>query len=199
MGPVDRQGKTEEEFLASYDRNAWDRPALTADIIVFSVENNKPVVLLVKRGNHPYIGEWALPGGFVNDGESCEEAAVRELEEETGLAGIPLEQLVTVSTPDRDPRGWTVSCCFTGVSEKPVAVKGSDDAAAAAWFSFECALKDNRYKLMLKNDERDTLEAVVKVVRKENGEIDINESQIVIQNGLAFDHAKIILNAIERL
>lgn len=199
MGPVDRQGKTEEEFLASYDRNAWDRPALTADIIVFSVENNKPVVLLVKRGGHPYLGDWAFPGGFVNPNESTEEAALRELEEETGINGVYLDQLYCVSTPGRDPRGWTATVCYMAVMDRgTVQPKGGDDADDAKWFNIDYVRNGSQYIVKLTSEDV-SLCAELDVKRDKMGNIDVNNTIIKSADGLAFDHVKLLLYAIERL
>ncbi|MEE9353697.1 MAG: NUDIX hydrolase [Candidatus Thorarchaeota archaeon] len=104
-------------------------PALTVDVVV--IEGNK--ILLVKRGQSPHQGEWALPGGFVEYGETSEAAAKREVQEETGIA-IELSAIMGVySDPDRDPRGHTVSVVFIGemVSGQ---LQGGDDAADAKWY-----------------------------------------------------------------
>ena len=196
---VNKDGKNLDEFLAEYDSDAWKKPSVTSDIVLFSVSEEKPVVLLVKRGNHPYIGDWALPGGFLNENESCEDAAKRELKEETGLEKEELEQLVTVSTPNRDPRGWTVTNCFFAVTELPENAVGADDADEADWFFIDCAKKEDVYELVLKNKSGTALNAVMNVKRTKRGVMDINATTIESSDGLAFDHAKIILYAIEKL
>ncbi len=107
----------------------YRNPALTVDVVV--IEGNK--ILLVKRGQPPHQGEWALPGGFVEYGETSEAAAKREVQEETGIA-IELSAIMGVySDPDRDPRGHTVSVVFIGemVSGQ---LQGGDDAADAKWY-----------------------------------------------------------------
>lgn len=199
MGLTDKNGLTEEEFLRSYDRTAWDRPALTSDIIVFSIDDNKPVVLLVKRGGHPYLGCWAFPGGFVNDGESTEEAASRELKEETGIEGIHLDQMYLVSTPNRDPRGWTVTACYMAVMDRgTVEPKGGDDADEAAWFDIDYVRSGGDYIVKLTSGDV-VLTAKLDVKRDKMGNIDVNATRIVEADGLAFDHVKLLLYAIERL
>ena len=199
MEKVNKDGQTLEEFLASYNSDAWKKPAVTSDIVLFSERNEKLVVLLVKRGNHPYIGDWALPGGFLNENESCEDAAKRELMEETGLINENLEQLVTVSTPYRDPRAWTITNCFFAVLESPEAVVGLDDADDADWFSIDYASQGDTYEIVLKNSRGDVLDCVLDVKRTAGGDIDINKTTIRKHGGVAFDHAKIILYAIEKL
>jgi 8-oxo-dGTP diphosphatase len=90
-------------------------------------------VLLIKRANDPFKGKWALPGGFVDENEPLEHAALRELEEETGLKRIRLEQVAAFGDPGRDPRGHTVSIVFVGVLHNNRKVKAGDDAAEAEW------------------------------------------------------------------
>jgi len=111
------------------------RPALTVDIVLFHRSGVDTEVLLIKRGREPFKGRWALPGGFVDEDESLEAAAARELREETGLRGIKLEQLAAFGDPGRDPRGHTVSVVFFGTVKNRRAVIAADDAAEAEWHS----------------------------------------------------------------
>lgn len=111
----------------------YPHPAVTADCIVFSREDDKLWVLLIRRKNEPYKDSWAIPGGFMNIDESAEAAAVRELKEETGLEVSRIEQLKAYSSPDRDPRERVITIAFIAES-KIRDVKGSDDAAEAQWF-----------------------------------------------------------------
>lgn len=118
----------------------YPRPALTVDIAVIGAASGVQHVLLIRRGSEPFRGRWALPGGFVDEGERLVDAACRELAEETGLVVEPLvlHQVGTYGDPGRDPRGWTVSVLFACVA--PVGptlpdVLGGDDAAEARWFA----------------------------------------------------------------
>lgn len=111
----------------------YPRPAVTADCVVIAKEN-EPKVLLIKRGNEPFKGQWAFPGGFMNMEETTEQCAVRELEEETGLKVTEIKQIGAYSKVDRDPRGRTVTVAYLVVIDKAEAVKGGDDAAKAQWF-----------------------------------------------------------------
>ena len=111
------------------------RPALTVDIVIFTLRETRLQVLLIERGDDPFRGRWALPGGFVQQGESLEEAAQRELEEETGLHEAYLEQLYTYGAPDRDPRGWIVTVAYFALipADAPFRREGGSDAVQARW------------------------------------------------------------------
>ena len=115
----------------SYD---YPRPAVTADCIVMTREDD-PKVLLIERGHEPFKGCWAFPGGFMNMDETTEQCAIRELEEETGLKITDIQQLGAYSKVDRDPRGRTITVAYLAFVDKPLPVKGQDDAAKAQWFS----------------------------------------------------------------
>ena len=111
----------------------YPRPTVTTDCVVFGIEGNNINVLLIKRGNEPFKGLWALPGGFLNPDETAEEGALRELREETGLEAAEVEQLYTFSDPKRDPRDRVISIAYMAVV-KLQDVKGEDDASEAKWF-----------------------------------------------------------------
>lgn len=106
---------------------------MTADCVVIANEM-QPKVLLVERGNEPFKGCWAIPGGFMNMDETAEQCAVRELEEETGLVVSELQQIGAYSKVDRDPRGRTITVAYLAIIDAPVEVRGLDDAAQAKWF-----------------------------------------------------------------
>lgn len=101
--------------------------------MVFYRHEDSFEVLLIKRAGEPFEGRWAFPGGFVNQDESLEDAAARELLEETGLDGIHLEQIGAFGDPGRDPRGHTVTVVFAGMLDEPGLVSAADDASDAAW------------------------------------------------------------------
>ena len=107
---------------------------VTVDALVFAVCGDDVKVLLVRRGHEPFAGLWAVPGGFVDMDEELEAAAVRELAEETGLAGVKLEQMHTFGTVGRDPRGRQITVCFMGAVKTCEPVLGGDDAAEARWW-----------------------------------------------------------------
>ncbi len=112
----------------------YPRPAVTADCIVMTREET-PRVLLIERGQEPYKGCWAFPGGFMNMDETTEQCAIRELEEETGLKVSKVYQIGAYSEVDRDPRGRTITVAYLAIVDTPTAVCGQDDAAKAEWFN----------------------------------------------------------------
>lgn len=111
-------------------------PKLTVDVVLFSMRANQLAVLLVRRKHPPFEGAWALPGGFLEAGESLEQGALRELEEETGISGVNLEQVGAFGDPGRDPRGHTVSVVFCSFVPSELTPTAGDDAAEAAWFGW---------------------------------------------------------------
>ena len=118
----------------------YPRPAVTADSVVITKEA-EPKVLLIERGADPYKGCWAFPGGFLNMDETTEQCAVRELEEETGMKILGLQQIGAYSKVDRDPRGRTITVAYLAVVDSPCEVIGLDDAAKAQWFPLDALPK----------------------------------------------------------
>ncbi|MEU9449144.1 NUDIX domain-containing protein [Streptomyces sp. NPDC048277] len=128
--------------MQGYDKYAYEPFAVTVDLAVLTLRAGALHVLLVERGQEPFAGRWALPGGFVLPRESAETAARRELAEETGLSdvsGLHLEQLRTYSDPDRDPRMRVVSVAFTALLPDPPEPHGGGDAAQARWLPYDTA------------------------------------------------------------
>lgn len=126
--------------MQGYDKYAFEPFAVTVDLAVLTLRAGALHVLLVERGQEPYAGQWALPGGFLLPRESAETAARRELAEETGLSdvsGLHLEQLRTYSEPDRDPRMRVVSVAFTALLPDAPEPHGGGDAAQARWLPYD--------------------------------------------------------------
>jgi len=114
----------------------YPRPMVTVDIIFINIVKNK--ILLIERGREPYKNYWALPGGFVDMDEELEDAAYRELKEETNVDNISLSQFKTYGTLGRDPRGRTISIIYYAITEKDgITAKAGDDAAKAEWFDIK--------------------------------------------------------------
>ncbi len=116
----------------------YARPAITVDIAVFALDREGLQVMLIERGQEPYTGQWALPGGFVNVSETLDGAAQRELQEETGLRDIFVEQLYTFGAVDRDPRERVITVAYYAlVNLAGHTVQADSDARNAAWFSVD--------------------------------------------------------------
>src|SRR5262245_44438144 len=122
------------------DTGHYPRPMLTVDVAALS-GGSVAHVLLVQRAHPPFAGEWALPGGFVDEGERVAQAAARELVEETGLELGSLCLLGVYDTPGRDPRGWTVSVTYLARVPAQAPVSGGDDAREARWFAADALPK----------------------------------------------------------
>ena len=113
----------------------YPHPAVTTDIVIFTIRQHELKVLLIKRAMPPHQGEWALPGGFVDLDESLEKAARRELEEETGVSGVYLEQLYTFGQPDRDPRERVITVAYYAlIPTDTVEIRAATDAEGVSWF-----------------------------------------------------------------
>jgi 8-oxo-dGTP diphosphatase len=136
--PADRAVDTPAEAegaRVTYDASKYERPAVTVDIIILTVRDRRLMVLLIKRRHWPGEGMWAIPGGFVAPDESLEDAARRELEEETGVSDVYLEQLYTFGDPGRDPRGRVITVAYYAlIRSDEIRVRAADDAAEADWF-----------------------------------------------------------------
>ena len=215
----DKDGYTEQEFLAAYNPGDYPRPSVAADMVIFTVvdateDNYRKLpekdlrVLLIRRGGHPYLGSWALPGGFVRPTETVGEAARRELGEETGVESGYLEQLYTFSDVGRDPRTWVMSCAHMAlVDSRELQLQAGDDASDARWFHLGYTLLEEekktapqqfdlrrRYELKLTEED-----IVLSAVVEERSGRHSTAFEMVENDGLAFDHAKIVACAIHRL
>ncbi|WP_342440111.1 NUDIX domain-containing protein [Paenibacillus sp. FSL L8-0436] len=220
---TDRNGITEEQFLKTYDAGMYERPSVTVDMLIFTVmereqDNYRKLsekslqLLLIQRGEHPYLGQWALPGGFVGVNESLDEAARRELFTETNIDNIYMEQLYTWGEVQRDPRMRVISCSYMALVDRTALnVQAGDDAADAAWFEVSHEIleasrreleqgyeQDQFIKITLQSDKV-TLSGVVKITESVQGHVSKIQREIVESEGFAFDHLMMVQYAIERL
>lgn len=190
----------------------YPKPSVTADIIAIRPaygelaesqwrENPRFAleVLLIKRGQWPYAGCWALPGGFIRPTESVDEGARRELHEETALEAHPLIPIGVFSRPGRDMRAWIISNAFVSVYRRGegMNVKGGDDAAEAKWFRIESpTIVDGRFMLPFSEGGANVFTLQGTYIRE-----DLHGGRVlsVEENPLAFDHAEIIVTAFLRM
>lgn len=196
---------SEKEFLSDYSIKDYERPSVTADVAAFIISSedrvsyrknpeNKLRLLLIKRGGHPFKDMWALPGGFLQKGETIEECALREIHEETNIMPTALMPVGVFSKTGRDPRGWIISNAYVSIiSEESVKQVGMDDASDAQWFSISFdRVDDGIYDLTLAFEDIE-LNAVLAEEKTSFGR---TEFRIVDSGGLAFDHAAIIAMAL---
>ncbi len=195
----DKNGLTEAEFLAAYRPGDWPRPSVTADQVLLSREEGGYSVLLIRRGGHPCLGRWALPGGFVEFREPPWKAAVRELREETSLENVPTTLLGVFGDPNRDPRGWTITCAYcTLLDRSRLKARAADDARDAKWFRLSWSHQGE--ELLLRLDEgEEHLTARLRGDVVENPLGRETRWTMVENSGLAFDHAKVLAAAVDRL
>ncbi|MBR4626398.1 MAG: NUDIX hydrolase [Ruminococcus sp.] len=199
---------SEKEFLENYRLEDYERPSVTADVAAFMIGSddrtsyrhdpqNKLLILLIKRGGHPFKDMWALPGGFLQKGETIEQCALREIEEETGVAPSAIMPVGVFSAPDRDPRGWIISNAYVSViSEEAVSQIGMDDASDAQWFSVSFDRSENGEHHLRLTYEDTVLEAVLAEEKVSFGR---STFRIADSGNIAFDHAAIIASALSAL
>ena len=220
-GSRNEKGQTLEEFLEKYNAKKYDCPSNTVDMILFGCgepyRSSRQLLklLMIRRRNHPSIGFWALPGGFVELREDLRTAAARELQEETGLTDVPMVQLKTWGDPDRDPRWRVITTTFLAITEGELPAKAGDDAADAAWL--DVALRETQaeesgeaapgqtaaedqvktYLLELDQAEKDIhLSALVRRTLRKRGILTEEEYQLCENRGIAVHHAEMIVDAI---
>jgi 8-oxo-dGTP diphosphatase len=132
----DVQKTDHKTALPHYDVTKYERPSVTVDVLMMSLRQRDLQILLIKRRAWPFEGMWAIPGGFINMNESLETAAKRELQEETGVQDVYLEQLYTFGNPGRDPRTRVITVVyFALLNSERLQVRAASDAADVGWFS----------------------------------------------------------------
>lgn len=190
--------KEEEQFLKDFDPSKYKNPAVAADTALFAIDGNALKILLIKRGGYPYKGKWALPGGFVNIDEDIFMSAARELEEETGITGIYMEQVFAWGRPDRDPRQRVITISHIGLADfSQIKPKAGDDAAEAAWFEIKDYKKYEKGGYCYIEYVLEGPETLKPSVRFPSGCM----QKISPENsgGLAFDHGESIAYSFETL
>lgn len=206
------QGLTEAEFLAAYRPGDYERPSVTADVVLFTLGPARQLqVLLIRRGDHPCLGQWALPGGFVNMDEGLEAAARRELAEETAVADCWLEQLHTYGDVGRDPRTRIITCTFLALADRRrLKVCAGDDAEEARWFSLEAervketasgpagSERTRQHRLTLRGGGQ-CLQAILETRWTWQGGSARTDRRILDGGGIAFDHSLMLLAGLQRL
>jgi ADP-ribose pyrophosphatase YjhB (NUDIX family) len=200
------ESEGEEKFLASYSIEKYDRPSVAADVVAMTIrtfdagnyrspEKRSLSILLIRRGEHPCMNRWALPGGFLRKGEAVEHCAQRELFEETGLNANALCPLGCFSKPGRDPRGWIISNAFLSViGKEDLTLMSGDDAMDARWFDLRFKDDGNRLSLIFTNDQIE-LRAELAMKPDASGRFSFD----IISSDLAFDHAEIIAAALKEI
>ena len=198
----------EQQYLAGYSLQDYDRPSVATDIAVFSLQTNPSSqyrtdprqtisILLIRRGEYPFKDHWALPGGFLRMGETLEDCAFRELEEETGLAPSRMLWINSYSLPDRDPRGWIISHAYAGIfTEAESSLVAGNDAAEARWFQVSLEQTEpGLFRLRLSSEDC-RIHLQLQAGRDRLGS---RRFRVLENDGLAFDHGAIIAEAMELL
>lgn len=198
--------KSEEEFLAHYDPNEFDRPSVTTDILLVSISDEAPTnyrkskkksmsILLVKRCDYPFKDKWCLPGGFLRMDEELEDAPKRILATETNLHDIYLEQLYTFGGVYRDPRMRVLSASYIALIDKNRLPEKIHESAK--WFDLDYLEEDDHVKVYLSSDEENFSFEIKKILQEKT--TDRYHFEIVSNDSLAFDHPLIVWSGIERL
>lgn len=203
---MEKEYKTEEEFLKDYDSSKFEKLSATTDILIFSVASSKQEnyrklnnkhfsVLLVKRNRFPFKDMWCLPGGFIGIDETSEDAAKRILKRETNLKNIYLEQLYTFDDINRDPRMRIISISYVALVDK----NKLDDTLYenASWFNMDIEEDEKQIKVNLDNGE-ENFDIVVKKTLKEQT-TDRYKYTVEKNDKIAFDHPLTIVSGISRI
>lgn len=214
-GSSNEDGLALTAFLDAYNPSDYKNPSITTDTLIFSykedyrgIDGDNLKLLMIRRKNHPCIGWWALPGGFVNIDEDMEAAAKRELLEETGVRDVNLMQLYTWGNANRDPRTRIITTTYMAVIEESiVTVCPGDDAQDAAWFTVkvqELEVTDRNklrsFQIQLMEPIRDIMLAcTINVMITDDGIIKKKDYIIQERQGISFDHPKAIMQALDVL
>ncbi len=216
-GAVNAGGDNLSAFLEKYNPNKYQNPSNTVDMMIFTCAEKDGVktisrLLLIKRSNHPSIGWWALPGGFVEYRENMDDAALRELKEETGIDHVDMCQLKSYGDYDRDPRTRIITTAYVAlVPEGSLKAEAGDDASDSGWFEIEDCVETEAvlsgmsaqnglgyhtelHRLVLREMSRNLeLTADVEIKTRTGTILPKSEYKVVNSNLVAADHGAIIL------
>ncbi|MDS0528026.1 NUDIX hydrolase [Clostridium sp. SHJSY1] len=217
---LNKNGLTEEEFLKNYNPGNYERPSLTVDMVLFTLDDEeendikkvpekKLKVLLIRRKDHPFMGCYAIPGGFVDIKENIESAVYRELKEETNIDNVYLEQLYTWGEVNRDPRMRVVSTSYMAlVNKEDINPKAGDDADEVEWFDISKKIINSQElkvisQIKLENKKRNisiTYEITENIEVKGYNKTSTYDTKLVKgEKPLAFDHIQILNYSLERM
>ncbi|MBQ6489283.1 MAG: NUDIX hydrolase [Solobacterium sp.] len=206
MEKVNAQGLTEKEFLEQYDDSVFRHPSNTVDMVLMTVSEGQLKLLLIRRGNHPWIGQWALPGGFVDFDEDLDDAVLRELKEETAIdEEFYFTQLYTFGSADRDPRTRIISTMYLALTDESNIrkSKAGDDAAETGWFTVKRTVtsQDDGHQTSVLTLDRDDVHIAYEITDTANRNYVKTTSMLLEESSeaLAADHIKAINMAVDLL
>lgn len=217
---LNKNGLTEEEFLKNYNPGNYERPSLTVDMVLFTLDDEeendikkvpekKLKVLLIRRKDHPFIGCYAIPGGFVDIKEDIESAVYRELKEETNIDNVYLEQLYTWGEVKRDPRMRVVSTSYMAlVNKEDINPKAGDDAEEVEWFDISKKIINSQESKVISEIKLENKRRNISIAYEITENIEVkgynktSKYDIKLIKGekpLAFDHIQILNYSLERM
>ena len=206
MEKVNAQGLTEKEFLEQYDDSAFRHPSNTGDMVLMTVSEGQLKLLLIRRGNHPWIHQWALPGGFVEFDEDLDDAVLRELKEETAIdEEFYFTQLYTFGSADRDPRTRVISTMYLALTDESNIrrSKAGDDAAETGWFTVKRTVvsQDDGHQTSVLTLDKDDVHIAYEITDKANRNYVKTTSRLLEESSeaLAADHIKAVNMAVDLL
>lgn len=206
MEKVNAQGLTEKEFLEQYDDSAFRHPSNTVDMVLMTVSEGQLKLLLIRRGNHPWIHQWALPGGFVEFDEDLDDAVLRELKEETAIdEEFYFTQLYTFGSADRDPRTRVISTMYLALTDESNIrrSKVGDDAAETGWFTVKRTVvsQDDGHQTSVLTLDKDDVHIAYEITDKANRNYVKTTSRLLEESSeaLAADHIKAVNMAVDLL
>lgn len=197
------RGQTLDEFLSAYNADLYKHPSVTVDMAVFTLVENDLAVILIERRDHPCIGEWALPGGFLEIDEEVETAVSRELFEETGIEGLSFRPVAVFSKVGRDVRTRNISLAHLALApEGTLKPKGADDASDARLFLIHTDSRDGELFVSLTSSDNAALalrySAHIAYDAFSGYDVTAKKGDLAFDHSLILTHALITLANIDR-